>query len=432
MTGEGSITALSWDDLYPKASVGPLPEIPPPAPFADGWPEPESRKPQTATQDGLNLVGLGELLSRPVVPVDYLWQGRLVAGSVSIIASKPKVGKSTLARNLALAVARGESFLGWSVKHGAVLYFCLEERVEDVVSDFRKMGASGSEDIHFAEAASVPKMVGILKDRKPALLVVDPLFRLVQVRDGNSYAELYSALGPLIDAARQTGTHILCLHHSSKATKADAIDSPIGSTALGGAVSTLISMKRTEKYRTLGTVQRIGEDLSETVLRFDPATRRLSLGGLRENAEVASLGGAILAALAEKRMSESEICEAVKAKNYLKRKALRELSRQGKITRLGSGKRGNPFEYEIACTLVPDPIKNSGYEKPIEGVLEEPIESEKKVVPVVRNIYGYESTRNLSPSIECINIGEKVVPAKTENFANSEKPGTSNYEAVWL
>ncbi len=88
----------------------------------------------TQPTDGLNLVRLGELLSRPVVPVDYVWRGRLVAGSISIIASKPKVGKSTPGRNLALAVARGESFLGWPVKRGPVLYFALEERAEDVAA----------------------------------------------------------------------------------------------------------------------------------------------------------------------------------------------------------------------------------------------------------------------------------------------------------
>jgi len=275
-------------------------------------------------------------------------------------------------------------------------------------------------------------MVGILKDRKPALLVVDPLFRLVRVRDGNSYAELYSALGPLIDTARETGTHILCLHHSAKASRPDAIDSPIGSTALAGAVSTLISMRRTENYRTMQTVQRIGDDLSEMVLTFDPATRQLSLGGLRENADVASLGGAILTALAKGPMSEPEICEEVQAKTAIKRKALHELTRQGKISRSGSGKRGNPFKYEIACSLVPGPIENNGNKKPIEGGLEGPIEGDKKLVPLVRNIYGNKETRNLSPSIERVNIGEKLVPAKTEISSIPENPGTSKYAEVWI
>ena len=66
--------------------------------------------PNVATRNGLKLVGLGDLLSQPVVPVDYLLAGRLVAGTVSIITSKPKCGKSTFARNFALAVAQGREF----------------------------------------------------------------------------------------------------------------------------------------------------------------------------------------------------------------------------------------------------------------------------------------------------------------------------------
>jgi hypothetical protein len=381
------------------------------------------------TRDGLKLVGLGELLSRPVVPVDYLLAGRLVAGSVSIIASKPKCGKSTLARNLALAVARGESFLGWHVKQGAVLYLALEERSEDVAADFRAMGADGSEDIQIADAGTALDVVAILQERKPVLLVVDPLFRLVRIQDGNSYAETYGALGPLIDAARGTGTHILCLHHSSKMAKAESIDAPIGSTALAGAVSTLFVMRRTESYRTLCSVQRIGEDLPETVLGFDPATRLLSLGGLREGFEVANVGGAILRALADKSMTEPEIDGAIEGKTTIKRKALRELTRQGKVTRSGSGKRGDPFEYGIDCSLVPTPIEGTRNKKPFEGVSEETFEGEKKVVPSIRNIYGNKGTRNFNPIEECVNIDEKVVPAKTGNSLNSEKPGTSNSEA---
>ena len=389
---------------------------------------------ESAPQAGnsLNLVGLGELLSRPSVPVDFVLQGRLVAGSVSIVASKPKVGKSTLARNLALCIARGLPFLGWPVKRGPVLYLALEERAEDVAADFRAMGATGSEEIQISGAGTVLDVVTILQDKKPVLLVVDPLFRLVRIQDGNSYAETYSALGPLIDVARETGTHILCLHHSSKLAKAEAIDTPIGSTALGGAVSTLISMKRTASYRTMQTVQRIGTDLPETVLRFDPATRLLSLGGLREGFEVADVGEAILRALADKSMTEPEIDDAIEGKTTVKRRALRELTGNGRVVRSGNGKRGEPYRYEKASSPVPAPIKETGNKKPNGGMYEERNGEGKKVVPTIRNINGNKGTSNSSPIQRCVNTGDLLVPAKTGIPLNFEKPGTSFSEEVWL
>lgn len=385
-----------------------------------------ARYPNPPKESGFKLVELGDLLSRPVVPVDWVLRERLAAGSVSIVASKPKVGKSTLARNLALAIARGEPFLGWTVKRGTVLYFALEERSEDVAADFRALGADGSEDLLLADAGTASDVVTTLRERKPVLLVVDPLFRLLSVRDEKAYAEMYGALGPLIDVARQTGTHILCLHHSSKLAKSEAIDAPIGSTALSGAVSTLFVMKRTETYRTLQTVQRIGEDLPETVLHFDAATKRLSLGGSREVCEAANMAEAIVAALDGKAeteaLTEPEIGNAVEGKTTLKRKALRDLTRQGKIVRLGTGKRGDPFRY-ASCFLVPGPMKNSGNKKlparSTDVIFEEP----EKIVLGFHTYMGNKGTSNENNPKSSASIEEKIVSGITRLHPLSEKNG---------
>ena len=67
-----------------------------------------------------------------------------------------------------------------------------------------------------AEAASVSDIVTLLKGKKPApvLLVVDPLFRLVRISEGDSYAENYGALGPLIDVpGKQVHTSIAHIIH---------------------------------------------------------------------------------------------------------------------------------------------------------------------------------------------------------------------------
>ena len=93
-------------------------------------------------------------------------------------------------------------------------------------------------------------------------------------------------LGPLIDAAKESGSHLMFLHHSSKIAKGDAVDAPLGSTALAGVVSSIIVLRRTENFRTIESIQRIGPDFPETTLTFDPATKRLMLGGSREAFEM--------------------------------------------------------------------------------------------------------------------------------------------------
>ena len=54
---------------------------------------------------GFRLESLRDMLARPDIPPDYLGDGLLVRGTESMIVAKPKVGKSTLARWLCLAVA---------------------------------------------------------------------------------------------------------------------------------------------------------------------------------------------------------------------------------------------------------------------------------------------------------------------------------------
>jgi putative DNA primase/helicase len=319
---------------------------------------PEWKSPSQAT-NGFALTHLADLLARADIPLEYVVENFLVAGTVSCVAAKPKVGKSTFARNLCLSVSRGEYFLGLKTKQGECIYLALEEREEDLKNDFRAMGADGSEPI-FIHAAAAPgegiaAVCDLVRQRRSVLVVIDPLFRLARIRDEKAYAETYAALGPLIDVAREAGTHLLLTHHAGKSAKADAIDSPLGSTAIGGAVCTLVLLKRTESVRTIQSVQRIGQDMPETVLQFDAESRSLSLGAQKGQADVQAIAEAILEYLKSENepKTESEIDEAVEGKTGIKRKALRVLVGQEKITREGVGRKGNPFKYQFSFSCSP-------------------------------------------------------------------------------
>jgi hypothetical protein len=304
--------------------------------------------------DCFTLSPLAELLDRPIVATDWIWEAYLAAGTVSAVVSKPKVGKSTFARNLCLAVARGESFLGAKTRQGRCIYLALEERVEDVTADFRAMGATGEEPVlvhaDSTPAAGIVALLDLVREKAPALVIIDPLFRLVRVKDEKAYAETYAALGPLIDISRNTGTHLLLTHHSGKSLKADVIDSPLGSTAIAGAVCSLVVLKRTEAYRTIQTVQRLGQDLPEIVIQFDPQSRTLSLGGTRFEADRSKAESAILEFLkdAKEPQNQAQIRGGVDGyETRIVRAALTSLDKAGKVAKSGEGTKGKPFTYEF-------------------------------------------------------------------------------------
>lgn len=55
----------------------------------------------------------------------------------------------------------------------------------------------------------------VTRVEQPLLVIIDPLFRLLTVKDGNNYNEVNEPLESLLSIARQTGAHILCAHRTT-------------------------------------------------------------------------------------------------------------------------------------------------------------------------------------------------------------------------
>jgi putative DNA primase/helicase len=185
---------------------------------AESWVPKETQAAQPPKM-GFVFTPLKSLLAEEPEELAFVWDLTLPTGGFSICSAKPKVGKSTLARNLAIAVACGTPFLGRETNQGTVLYLCLEEKRSEVRKHFAMTGAK-SENI-FVYTGSTPKtaiadIALAIEEFKPALVIIDPLSRVIRVSDFNDYGSMSRGLEPLIDLARRTGTHILCLHHDSK------------------------------------------------------------------------------------------------------------------------------------------------------------------------------------------------------------------------
>lgn len=301
-----------------------------------------------------NLTKLDDLLAEPQENVAFVWERTLPSGGFSICGAKPKVGKSTLARNLAVAVARGADFFGRSTHKGDVIYLCLEEKRAEVAEHFRRMGAHGCGiHIHTGRAPDdgLIALETEIDELKPALIIVDPLARFVRVRDFNDYAEIARGLEPLIDLARETGCHIHAVHHCGKGER-DGGDALLGSTALFGAVDALLIMKRREGARTLQTVQRYGEDMPETVAHLDLDTGIVAAGGDMQTLQIDARKTAVLDSIGDERLTEADIRERVGGNQTLTAKAIRALYECGDLQRAGAGKRGDPYHYYKATATL--------------------------------------------------------------------------------
>jgi hypothetical protein len=311
------------------------------------------------------LVSLSELLKEPIEEVRWLVDELLPRGGLSVLAGKPKAGKSTLARALALAVAQGKDFLGRSVAQGAVIYLALEEKRLELRRHFVAMGARDEDPIKLlvgpAPANIVTCLAAHAAEAKPALIVVDTMARFARVRDVNDYAQVVAALEPVLAIARETGAHVMLLHHAKKGEASADGDSILGSTAIFGSVDTALFLRRTESGRFLSSRQRYGTDLPEIVVALDQDTQTPLAAGSREECDLQDTRERILQFLQSTpgAVTEPEINEGVTGRRQAKMKAIRDLVETQVVKRSGGGRKGDPFRYSLPPPGAADSVPGS-------------------------------------------------------------------------
>lgn len=308
-------------------------------------------KPKEA-KSGIVLRTLKDLLDSPEEKTPFIVDNLLPSGGTSIVVAKPKVGKTTLLRQMALSISRGRIFLDRYTSQGPVIYFSVEEKVNEIRSHFKAMGADGSEPIYiFADRAprdTIEQLAPIIKEIKPALLILDTLFKIIRVKDTNDYAAVSNALEPIQEIARNTGTHIMGVHHAGKGEREGA-DGILGSTAIFGAFDTAIILGRSGNKRTIKSIQRYGSDLETSALLYDKATRSSMLGPEDWKVKADERADEVLSFIrkAGRPATSAEIKEATGMDKEVLSRTLKSMVSSGKINVRGLGVRGDPNLYSI-------------------------------------------------------------------------------------
>jgi len=279
-----------------------------------------------------------------------------------ILSAPPKAGKSTLARHLAVAVAKGEpEFLGERVRQGKVLYMALEESPRRVRSSFRKLGITESDPllIHFGSLTTgVSSVYDYLEREKPSLVIIDTIGRVRQKGfEINDYGGTSDWLEIWMNASHDLGMTVIGIFHTTKngrnSNGYEALFSVLGSTAITASIDQLISIRRKkspslgEEIRTIETVSRIS-DYPEKVYQMDGVTERLSIVGTVQEINDKKLKELILEALPVAPSDPIPFKEIeVEARKQSKTRILTELVTEGLVERSGEGKPNSPHLYLI-------------------------------------------------------------------------------------
>jgi len=215
---------------------------PPVTPPADGKPSPFS---------------LQELLAKDLPPLRWAIPDILPEG-LTMLAGKPKQGKSWLALSIALAIAAGGYALGKQpVTRGQVLYLALEDNERRLQSRARQLLASMNSvpsGIEFElcwprlDQGGLRYLEEYLEVHPQVrLVVIDTWAKVSPCLKGHSrsrYEDDYEALTPLKCLADHFHVSVLVIHHLRKMAADDVLDEITGSIGVTGAVDGALILKR--------------------------------------------------------------------------------------------------------------------------------------------------------------------------------------------
>jgi hypothetical protein len=278
--------------------------------------------------------------------------GDIVVEGLTLLAARPKIGKTWLALDIAIAVAQGSYCLGdIQCESGDVLFLALEDNKRRMQRRLTKLlGVNKTPWPKFFSCAHnwLRSDQGgldhirdwIAKVQNPRLVVIDVLARF-RKRVGSSkqsYEADYEAIAELQKIASDTGVAIVVIHHTRKGEADDPIDAVSGTLGLAGASDAVLVIDRNPQgVRLYGRSRDVDE--IDKAMSFDRETCRWTILGETCDVRRTDERKRIIAVLKEEGepMTPKNIAEAVSQRATNVRRLLRKMAKAGEVTKIKYG-----------------------------------------------------------------------------------------------
>lgn len=207
----------------------------------------------------------------------------LLPEGLTILAGRPKRGKSWMGLGLALAVASGGKALGQiAVEKGDALYLALEDnprRLQNRLAVLKDSESKLPSRLHLVTDFLPLQMGGMQslliwldKHPKTHLVVIDTLGRILPSGKGNNnqFVDDYQFIGKLQKLSIDRGFALLVIHHIRKQSAEYALDRVAGTTGITGAADSVWVLD-TGKGEASAILQVTGRDIEtqEIAMKFD-------------------------------------------------------------------------------------------------------------------------------------------------------------------
>ena len=282
-----------------------------------------------------------------------------IAEGLTLLAGAPKRGKSWLALDLCVSVARGGYTLGnQPCVEGDVLYCALEDsprRMKSRLQTFCQQAKRAPSRLTIWYNGDLPRLGAGCEDalkewlasaNNPRLIVIDTLnyIRPDRVRDEDPYAYDYRSATTLQRLAQDYGIAIVVVHHTRKSVAEDYLESISGTNGLTGGSDAVIVLERQGDGGTVFKGR--GRDIEEFELAatFDKNECRWHVNGDAAESRQSDTQAKILAHLRDAGwlLGAAEIASQTGLRRSVVDQRLFHMVKLGLVRRVGRGKYGLP------------------------------------------------------------------------------------------
>ncbi|MPR11510.1 AAA family ATPase [Microvirga tunisiensis] len=312
-----------------------------------------------------------ELRRREFEPIRYVVPGYIAEGC-TLLAGRPKLGKSWLVLEMGLAVAMGEACLGGiECTQGDVLYLALEDNERRLQSRIDKVLGplhEWPESFHYETEWPRANEGGLdaIRDwitsaQNPRLVIVDVLamFRPTSGNRDNMYETDYSAIKGLQALASKFGIAIIVVHHTRKGgSDVDPFEKVSGTLGLTGAADTTIVLDRDGNGATIYGRGRDIEEI-ESAVEFNKGDCRWFVLGAVAEVRRTDERSAILEALkeADEPMGPREIAIATETDRNNIDQLLYKMAKAGEVLKAKRGWYIHPSRTDLIEAQTSTPIR---------------------------------------------------------------------------
>lgn len=267
-----------------------------PTPATNGTERVPSTHPSASTRrttvgaPGPTFMKASELMTRELPDLKWAVPGIQPAG-LTILAGRPKLGKTSLICELGIAGAAGGRALGRiQVDAKDCLLALLEDTPRRIKSrlELQLEGAACPDRLNIATTWPRLDMGGLEwaeawgKKHHGGLMWFDTWARIrpAASRNGTLYQDDYTGMASLQDIAGRYELSIGVAHHTRKMASDDPLETISGTQGLAGAADTILVLRRERAHRD-AVLFVTGRDVEEAEigLRFDPGRLRWMLLG---------------------------------------------------------------------------------------------------------------------------------------------------------